>query len=68
MHDWQPIFKDDREHRVDIVKAVLEARGMSPVKVNKKVSAYGFGNFEIFVAPEFVMRAIKIIKEEIKFE
>ena len=68
MRDWQPVYKDDREHRADIVLAVLEDQGMSPVKVNKKVSAYGFGNFEIFVAPEQVLRAIRIIKEEIKFE
>jgi hypothetical protein len=68
MRDWQPVFKDDREHRAQIVRDVLEEREMHPVIVNKKVSAYGFGNFEIFVAPDLVIRAIKIIKEEIKFE
>lgn len=68
MRDWQAVFKDTREYRADIVKAVLEDRELSPVKVNKKVSAYGLGNFEIFVAPDHVLRAIKIIKEEIKFE
>lgn len=68
MRDWQAVFKDDREYRADIVKAVLDDQGMAPVKINKKVSAYGFGNFEIFVAPDYVLRAIKIIKEEIKFE
>ncbi len=68
MRDWQPIYSDNREYRVDIVKAVLDDHGFSPVKVNKQVSQHGFGNFEIFVAPDFVMRAIKIIKEEINFE
>lgn len=68
MRDWQAVFVDDREYRADMVLAVLEEEGMSPVKINKKVSAYGFGNFEIFVAPDFVIRAIRIIKEEIKFE
>ena len=68
MNNWQPVFKDNREYRVDIVKAVLEDEGMTPVKVNKKISAYDLGNFEIFVAPDFVLRAIKIIKEKIKFE
>lgn len=67
MRDWQAIYKDEQEYRADIVKAVLEEQGMAPVKVNKK-DAYGFGNIEIFVAPDTVLRAIKIIKDEIKFE
>jgi hypothetical protein len=49
------------------VKAVLDDMGMNPVLVNKKVSQYGFGNFEIFVSPDFVIRALKTIKEDIKF-
>ncbi|WP_424962294.1 hypothetical protein [Ekhidna sp.] len=68
MRDWQSVFKDGREYRALIVKEVLEDLGMHPVIVNKKVSAYGFGNFEIFVAPDQVIRALKVIKEEIKFE
>ncbi|MEQ8905460.1 hypothetical protein [Ekhidna sp.] len=67
MRDWQAVYSDDQEHRVDIVKAVLEDKGMSPVKINKQVSQHGFGNFEIFVAPDNVIRAIRIIKVEIKF-
>ncbi|WP_420576237.1 hypothetical protein [Ekhidna sp.] len=68
MRDWQAVYSDDQEHRVDIVQAVLSDKGMSPVKINKQVSQHGFGNFEIFVAPDYVIRAIRIIKEEIKFE
>lgn len=68
MRDWQSVYKDDQEHRALIVKEVLEDLDMHPVIVNKKVSAYGFGNFEIFVAPDHVIRAIKVIKEEIKFD
>ena len=68
MRDWQSVYKDDQEHRALIVKEVLEDLDMHPVIVNKKVSAYGFGNFEIFVAADQVIRAIRIVKEEIKFE
>lgn len=67
MRDWQAVFKDDREHRAEIVKAVLLDMGMNPVLINKTVSQYGMGNFEIFVAPEHVMRAIKTIKDDINF-
>ena len=68
MRDWQSVYKDNQEYRVDIVKAILEGEGLNPVKVNKTVTAHGFGNFEIFVNPDSVIRAIRIIKEEIKFE
>ena len=68
MSEWQSVYKDQREYRVDIVKAILDEMGMAPVKINKTVSAHGFGNFEIFVAPDNVLRAIRVIKEEIKFE
>ena len=68
MYNWQSVFKDEKQHRIEIVKAVLEDSGMNPVVVNKKISGYELGNFEVMVAPDFVMRAIKIIKDDIKFE
>ena len=68
MNNWQPVFKDSREHRAEIVRAVLEDHHMNPVLINKKISAYGLGDYEILVAPDFVIRAIKIIKDDIKFE
>ncbi len=68
MNNWQAVFKDERLHRAEIVKAVLDDNEMHPVIVNKKVSQYGFGNYEVQVAPDFVIRAMKIIKEDIKFE
>lgn len=68
MSEWQSVYQDRLEHRADIVKAILDDKGMSPIKINKTVSAHGLGNFEIFVAPSNVLRAIRVIKEEIKFE
>ena len=68
MRDWQAVYKDNNEHRAVIVKDVLEDKNLYPVLVNKTISAHGFGNFEIFVAPDCVIKAIKIINEEIKFE
>jgi len=68
MDNWQSVFKDERQHRIEIVKAVLEDHHMNPVVVNKKISGYGLGNFEVRVAPDFVLKAIKLIKEDIKFE
>lgn len=68
MNNWQSVYKDEHLHRVEIVKAVLQDHGMNPVVVDQKISAHGLGVLEVRVAPDFVIRAIKLIKEDIKFE
>jgi len=67
MSNWQKVFEDQSIHRAEIVKAILEERDMSPVLINKKDASYQFGHFEVHVAPDFVLRALRIVKEEIKF-
>lgn len=68
MSEWQKVFQDKQEYRAEIVKAVLADNGMQPVLLTKKDSAYQFGHYEILVSPDHVMRALKIINEEIRFE
>ena len=68
MSNWQKVFSDRLEYRAGIVVAVLEDFGMSPVLINKQDAAYQFGHFEVLVAPGDVLRAIKIIENDIKFE
>lgn len=68
MKGWQKVFKSTSEYRVEIVKAVLEENEMHPVKVNNTISGYGIGDFEIFVSPDEVIRAMKLISEDINFE
>lgn len=68
MNNWQPVFKDRHEYRAEIVRAILHDHDMHPVLVNKTVSVHGIGDYEVLVAPDFVIPAIKIIKEDIKFE
>lgn len=68
MSDWQKVYQDQQEYRAEIVRAVLEDQGCNPVLINKKDFAYQFGHFEVQVAPENVIKAIKIINEEIRFE
>lgn len=68
MSDWQKVYQDQQEYRAEIVRAVLSDRACQPVLLNKKDSAYQFGHYEVQVAPEHVIRAIKIINEEIRFE
>jgi hypothetical protein len=68
MGKWQKVFTTEVAYRAEIVKAVLEENVLNPVIINKKDNAYQIGHYEIHVAPEDVLKAIKIIKDEIRFE
>jgi len=67
MKGWQKVYSDKLEYRTEIVVAILEDSGLQPVKINKRDTAYQLGHFEVHVPPNNVMRAIKIIKDDIKF-
>lgn len=68
MDKWLRVFTSDLLYRAEIVKAVLEDNELSPVLINKKDTLYQIGHYEIHVAPENVLKAIKIIKDDICFE
>lgn len=68
MSDWQRVYRDAREYRAEIVRSILDDNQLNPVILNKKDSAYQIGYFEVHVAPEHVLKALKIINEEINFE
>ncbi len=69
MSIWQRIFSDQLEHRVEIVKAVLGDNGIKSVILNKKNSAFNnFGMFELQVERDNVIKALKIINDDIRFE
>jgi hypothetical protein len=68
MKDWQIIYKTGNGFHAEMVKGILDENEMQPVLVDKKDTSYHFGLFEIYVAPENVMRALKIIEHDIRFE
>lgn len=68
MSDWQKVYSDRSDHRANIVLAVLNDFGLQPVVINKKDTSYQFGQYEVHVAADEVIRAIKIIKDDIKFD
>jgi len=68
MNDWREVYSDQLEHRIDIVVAVLSDQNIQAVKINKQDTSYQLGLFEVHVAAENVIRALKIIKDDIQFE
>lgn len=56
-------------YRAEIVKGVLEDFGITSVVLNKMDSSYNnFGNHEVLVLPEDVLRAKQIIQNDIDFK
>lgn len=66
---WQKVFSDELEYRVQIVSDVLNNHGINSVIVNKKnIALNNFGHFELQVIPDNVIKAIKIITDDISFK
>lgn len=62
--NWQKIYSNNLEHKVEIVQAVLKDAGIESVIMNKKDSAYLFGELELYVQADEVMKARQIINKE----
>ena len=62
--DWKCVFTTRYEYIAEIVKAVMENNGVKCFSVSKKDSAYLFGEIELYVAPDDVIKAKQIIKKE----
>lgn len=65
---WQKVYTTGLMYRAEIVKAVLEDHHLSPVLVDKQDTSYHFGPIELYVAPDEVMSAMKIIEDDISFK
>ena len=68
MSNWQKVFESSTPIRAEIVKGVLEEKGITAVIVNKKDPVYKIhGNIEVMVLKEEALRALNIVENEISF-
>ena len=68
MSNWVSVYTTPVAHRAEIVKAILEEEGLSPVIINKKDSSYKFGYYDVLVVEEESLEAANLIRDEIEFE
>ncbi len=68
MNQWRKIYETPSSHRAHIVQSVLQTHTLPAVILDKKDTAYHFGQFEVHVDADHVLWALKIIQDEIKFE
>ncbi|MDX5339095.1 MAG: DUF2007 domain-containing protein [Cyclobacteriaceae bacterium] len=68
MENWIRVFEDQNQIRAEIVKGVLEERGIPAVVLNKKETVYQLhGTYEVLVPHEKVLDAMQMIQNEITF-
>ena len=62
--NWQMVYSSSFLHQAELMRAVLKGFDIEVVVVNKKDSAYLFGEVELYVHPDSVMLAKQIINRE----
>ncbi|MCM0060350.1 MAG: DUF2007 domain-containing protein [Algoriphagus sp.] len=68
MKNWTKVFEDQNQIRVEIVKGVLEDKGVAAVILNKKESIYQvMGTYEVLVPADQTLYALQLIQHEITF-
>lgn len=69
MKDWRKVYATTQEHRAEIVKSILIENQIMAVVVNKSNSMYRmFDKYEVHVSPEHLLKALKIIEDDINFK
>jgi Zn-dependent membrane protease YugP len=60
---WEKIFTTSQPYQAEVARQVLEEAGIQAVVINKKDSSYlAFGEAEVYVQQDDVIRAKQLIK------
>ena len=62
-NNWVKVFSSSKAYLVEIAHGVLEEEEIESVIINKIDSAYLFGESELFVKDEDVLKAMQIISK-----
>jgi hypothetical protein len=71
MNKWQKVYSTPNYWQAEIVKATLDENSLFPVLIDKRDTAYNQsfgGECEIYVEPQYVISALKIIQNDIIFQ
>lgn len=69
MPNWSKIYETKKPYRAEMVKDILKQNGIEAIVLNKKDTAYDiFGQLEVHVNADKVIKALKIIEDDIRFE
>ncbi len=61
--NWTNVYSSSDPFKIEIVKGMLEDEGIHSFVINKKDSAYLFGEVELYVEVENAFQANQLIKK-----
>lgn len=61
--DWMHVFSTTMEHISQIAKSVLEDNDIECILIDKRDSSYHFGEIEVYVKHNHVVRAKYLLKD-----
>ncbi len=61
MDNWTLIYSSNQLYKTELMKQLLAENGIQSIVVNKKDSAYLFGEVELYVSVEDAFQARQII-------
>ena len=59
--NWVCVYTSTKSQNAEIIKALLTHNEINSVIINKQISLYMFGEFEVFVNRDDVMKAKLVI-------
>ena len=62
-HDWVCIYITNNEYRANLAKEMLEEYDIESIIMNKRDSSYGFGDIELYVRTDVVIRAKMLVNQ-----
>ena len=61
--NWQVVFTTNKIYQAEMVKNILEENEIEAILLNKQDSLYLFGDIEIYVHPDHVIRSLNLVKQ-----
>jgi hypothetical protein len=61
-NDWVKIYSSSKQYEVEIISGMLEENGIESVIMNKQDSIYLFGEYELYVMRDEILRAKTLIQ------
>jgi len=61
--NWVKVFSSNQEYLVEITKSILQDEDIDAVIINKKDSAYHFGECELYVERKNALVALNLISK-----
>lgn len=61
--EWAKVYESAEDVKIEIARIILEENDISSVVINKKDSSYRFGEIELYVHRDNIIKAKLLLKD-----